>query len=218
MAAPVIVHVRLQPLVGEVHALQLLLERLRIGGIGTRDLVRTLSVGKQQMVEIAKALSLSASILVLDEPFEGLDPTSRTSLLELMSRLARERGMTIVLTTHDIDTVPQFADYAYVLAPGGRIALSGTPEELFARPDVLLAGNIEPPILAELFADVTGGSETGEALVLRVTPGAARTRAGARSPACPRSTGGARAACWAIVLAQMKRFWARRSTAGTCRP
>jgi cobalt/nickel transport system ATP-binding protein len=89
---------------------------------------------------------------VLDEPFEGLDPTSRAGLLGLLDTLARDRGMTIVLTTHDIDTVPEFADYAYVLAPGGTIALYGTPAELFASADVLAEGNIRPPILAELFA------------------------------------------------------------------
>ena len=75
-----------------------------------------------------------------------------TTIFTVMSALATERGMTIIMSTHDIDSVPEFADYAYVLAPGGRIALSGTPEELFASPDLLSAGNITPPILAELFA------------------------------------------------------------------
>jgi cobalt/nickel transport system ATP-binding protein len=69
-----------------------------------------------------------------------------------MDRLAMERGVTIVMSTHDIDSVPEFADYAYVLAPGGRIALAGTPEELFANADALAEGNVNPPILAELFA------------------------------------------------------------------
>jgi len=111
-----------------------------------------LSGGEKRKVALAGALVMDPELLVLDEPFEGLDPTSRTSLLSLLSTLATERGMTIVLTTHDIDTVPEFADYAYVLAAGGNIALSGTPEELFAGADALAEDNIKPPILAELFA------------------------------------------------------------------
>ncbi|MDZ4166114.1 MAG: ABC transporter ATP-binding protein [Coriobacteriia bacterium] len=111
-----------------------------------------LSGGEKRKVALAGALVMDPELLVLDEPFEGLDPASRTALLDLMGSLARERGMTIIMSTHDIDTVPEFADYAYVLAPGGRIAVYGTPEELFASADVLAEGNIKPPILAELFA------------------------------------------------------------------
>ena len=111
-----------------------------------------LSGGEKRKVALAGALVMDPELLVLDEPFEGLDPASRAALLDLLSTLARDRGMTIIMSTHDIDTVPEFADYAYVLAPGGRIALSGTPAELFAGADVLAEGNIKPPILAELFA------------------------------------------------------------------
>jgi len=111
-----------------------------------------LSGGEKRKVALAGALVMDPELLVLDEPFEGLDPASRSSLLSLMRTLSIERGMTIIMSTHDIDSVPEFADYAYVLAPGGRIALSGTPAELFARPDLLVQGNITPPILAALFA------------------------------------------------------------------
>ena len=111
-----------------------------------------LSGGEKRKVALAGALVMDPELLVLDEPFEGLDPKSRSALLSLLDRLARERRMTIVMSTHDIDSVPEFADYAYVLAPGGRIALAGTPEELFSHADILAEGNVTPPILAELFA------------------------------------------------------------------
>lgn len=130
-----------------------------MGALGLLDIAalaervpHNLSGGEKRKVALAGALVMDPELLVLDEPFEGLDPGSRTALLELMTRLAEERDMTIVLSTHDIDTVPEFADYVYVLAPGGKIALSGTPEDLFAGADVLAEGNIQPPILAELFA------------------------------------------------------------------
>lgn len=127
-----------------------------------------LSGGEKRKVALAGALVMDPELLVLDEPFEGLDPKSRTSLLALMDRLARERGMTIVMSTHDIDSVPEFADYAYVLAPGGRIALAGTPEELFSHADILAEGNVTPPILAELFARLRARDASAPAPALSV--------------------------------------------------
>jgi len=127
-----------------------------------------LSGGEKRKVALAGALVMDPELLVLDEPFEGLDPASRAALLGLMSALARERKMTIIMSTHDIDSVPEFADYAYVLAPGGKIALSGTPEELFANADVLAEGNIEPPILAELFARLRERDASAPPLALSV--------------------------------------------------
>jgi len=127
------------------------LEMLDIAHLATR-VPHNLSGGEKRKVALAGALAMEPELLVLDEPFEGLDPVSRTSLLDLLGRLSAERGMTTILSTHDIDTVPEFADYAYVLAPGGRIAVSGTPEEIFSSADVLARGNIKPPVLAELFA------------------------------------------------------------------
>lgn len=127
-----------------------------------------LSGGEKRKVALAGALVMDPELLVLDEPFEGLDPASRTALLELMSSLARNRKMTIIMSTHDINSVPEFADYAYVLAPGGTIALSGTPEELFASADVLAEDNIEPPILAELFARLRERDASAPPLALSV--------------------------------------------------
>ena len=111
-----------------------------------------LSGGEKRKVALAGALVMRPELLVLDEPFEGLDPTSRAALIALLRTLAEERRITIVMSTHDIDTVPEFADYAYVLQQGGRIVLKGTPAEVFARVDLMAAGNIRPPVLAELFA------------------------------------------------------------------
>ena len=111
-----------------------------------------LSGGEMRKVAMAGALVMEPELLVMDEPFEGLDPTSRAALISLLRRLADERQLTVVMSTHDIDTVPEFADYAYVLQSGGRIVLKGTPVEVFAQTGLMAQGNIRPPILAELFA------------------------------------------------------------------
>jgi cobalt/nickel transport system ATP-binding protein len=127
-----------------------------LGLLGIEELARrvphNLSGGEKRKVALAGALSMDPELLVLDEPFDGLDTASRGALTELLDRLARERGTTIVMSTHDIDSVPELADRAYVLAPGGRIVLSGTPAEVFANAEMLAGSAIKPPVLAELFA------------------------------------------------------------------
>ncbi len=124
--------------------------------LGIADLAdrvpHNLSGGEKRKVALAGALVMNPELLVLDEPFEGLDPEARESLAQLLHGLAEERGTTVIMSTHDIDQVPEFADYAYILQPGGRIALKGTPAEVFERADIMAAGNIRPPILSELFA------------------------------------------------------------------
>lgn len=116
-----------------------------------RDRVpHNLSGGEKRKVAMAGALVMTPELLVLDEPFEGLDPASRAMMGGVLRDLAAA-GTTVVMSTHDIDAVPEMADYAYVMGPDGHIALSGTPEEVFSSADVLAAGNIRPPVLAELF-------------------------------------------------------------------
>lgn len=110
-----------------------------------------LSGGEKRKVALAGALVMDPDLLVLDEPFEGLDPSSRGELIALIGEHA-EKGGTVIMSTHDIDTVPEFADYCYVLAAGGAIVLEGTPAEVFSHVATLAAGNIRPPLLAEMFA------------------------------------------------------------------
>ncbi|MDA3936181.1 MAG: ABC transporter ATP-binding protein [Actinomycetota bacterium] len=123
-----------------------------VGIENLRDRVpHNLSGGEKRKVALAGAIVMEPELLVLDEPFEGLDPASREMLVALLEKLARG-GVTVVMTTHDIDSVAELADFAYVLAPGGTIAMRGTPTEVFENADVLAAGNIRPPVLAVLFA------------------------------------------------------------------
>jgi len=110
-----------------------------------------LSGGERRKVALAGALVLNPELLVLDEPFEGLDPASRADLRDLMNRLNRDHGVTFVMATHDVDIVPQMADRVYVLVGGGEIVAQGSPREVFSDPDLLRRSNIEPPALADLF-------------------------------------------------------------------
>ena len=110
-----------------------------------------LSGGERRKVALAGALVLNPVLLVLDEPFEGLDPSSRTDLRDLLNRLHRERGVTLIMATHDVNVVPAMADQVFVLLRGGEIVARGTPQEVFSDPGLLRRSNIEPPVLSELF-------------------------------------------------------------------
>jgi cobalt/nickel transport system ATP-binding protein len=110
-----------------------------------------LSGGEKRKVALAGALVLNPELLVLDEPFEGLDPASRTDLVALLNRLHQEHGVTLVIATHDVNVVAEMADKVYLLLRGGEIVARGTPRDLFQDPALLRASNVEPPVLSELF-------------------------------------------------------------------
>ena len=110
-----------------------------------------LSGGEKRKVALAGALVLEPELLVLDEPFEGLDPVSRNEIVELLNTLTRDQGVSLVVATHDVPLVAQLADMVYVLKKGGEILAKGPPAEIFRDPALLKATNLEPPVLAELF-------------------------------------------------------------------
>jgi len=110
-----------------------------------------LSGGEKRKVALAGALVLEPELLVLDEPFEGLDPASRNEIVELLNRLNREHGVSLVVATHDVQLVAPLADKVYVLKKRGEIVAQGPPAEIFRDVELLKSTNIEPPVLAELF-------------------------------------------------------------------
>ena len=146
---------------GRVEALVTdVLERIGIGHL-RHKVCHHLSGGEKRKVALAGALVLNPELLVLDEPFEGLDPASRSDLCDLLNRLHHENGVTLVIATHDVDVVPAMADRVYVLLRGGEIVAQGSPRDIFQDPGMLRRSNIEPPALAELFQRL---SELGHAL------------------------------------------------------
>ncbi len=90
--------------------------------------VGKLSGGQRRRIDIARALLHSPHILILDEPTTGLDPQTRSTLWAVITRLRRESGMTVLLTTHYMEEAAD-ADYV-VIIEAGRLAAEGTPLEL----------------------------------------------------------------------------------------
>ncbi len=110
-------------------------ERVResLGMLGAGHLAgrppHALSGGEKRRVAIAGMLAMGPEIFVLDEPTAGLDPATRSELLDVVRGL-REAGVSVVLVSHDLDEVAEVADRVCVLERGEVRAL-GTPEEVF---------------------------------------------------------------------------------------
>ena len=122
----------------------------RTGVSALRDKpTHALSFGQKKRVAIAGILVMEPSVMILDEPTAGLDPQGVSDILGLLMELRDGLGMSIVIATHDMDIVPLYCDYAYVLS-GGRMAMEGTTEALFAQPEALRAHHLRLPRMAHL--------------------------------------------------------------------
>ena len=95
----------------------------------------TLPHGDQRLLEIAMAVAQEPELLLLDEPTQGLSPEDTRATVEVIRRLARERGLTILLVEHDMDVVFDLAERISVLHFGQLIA-EGAPDGIRANPDV----------------------------------------------------------------------------------
>ncbi len=110
-------------------------------------LAHYLSGGERLKVALAGALVMQPELLLLDEPFEGLDAASREELVEVLTRLNRERGISFVISVHEVSLAPRFIDTIYVLGRGGRFVAKGSPREIFSRPELLIEHRLEPPVV-----------------------------------------------------------------------
>ena len=122
----------------------------RTGVSALRDKpTHALSFGQKKRVAIAGVLVMEPSVMILDEPTAGLDPQGVSDIMHLLTELRDSLGMTILIATHDMDIVPLYCDYAYLLS-GGRVILEGAPEALFAQPEELRCHHLRLPRIAHL--------------------------------------------------------------------
>ena len=118
--------------VSEEDAEQIAREKLALVGIDESLFDRSpfeLSGGQMRRVAIAGILAMEPAILVLDEPTAGLDPLGRKELMNLFKKL-HQLGMTIVLVTHLMDDVAEYANQVYVMEKG-RLVKGGKPSDVF---------------------------------------------------------------------------------------
>lgn len=107
-----------------------------------------LSGGQQKKVAIAGIIAMRPEIMILDEPTAGLDPQGVDQILEILNKL-NDEGMTIVISSHDVEMINDFADHIFVLKEG-KIIGDGTPDEIFSNHELLEKANLKPPKTAEL--------------------------------------------------------------------
>ena len=107
-----------------------------------------LSGGQKQRVAIAGVIAMEPQCIVLDEPTAMLDPSGRREVIETVTRLCREQGITIVLITHHMDECVG-ADRLIVMS-GGKIVLDGRPKDVFQQSDVLLREGLAVPTTTAL--------------------------------------------------------------------
>jgi ABC-2 type transport system ATP-binding protein len=122
-------------------------EAMQLGSFLDR-LGRTLSGGMLRRLEIATALLKHPTVLFLDEPTVGLDPTARRLVWERLELLREEAGTTIFVTTHQMEEAERQCDRIAIM-DRGTIAAIGSPGELRQRFGV--------PVLEDVFTEVTGG-------------------------------------------------------------
>jgi cobalt/nickel transport system ATP-binding protein len=107
-----------------------------------------LSGGQKKRVAIAGILAMKPKIMVLDEPTSGLDPKGASQILRLLYKLNKE-GITIVISTHDVDLVPLYASKVYIISEG-KIIKEGTASEVFADVKTIRGANLRLPRIAHL--------------------------------------------------------------------
>lgn len=112
-----------------------------VAGLGLTEVrdrpVAELSFGTQRLTEIARALAMQPSLLMLDEPMAGLSPQERNALADLLT-VVRDSGIAILLVEHDVEQVMALANRVVVLDKG-RLIANGTPEEVSSDEKVISA-------------------------------------------------------------------------------
>ena len=117
--------------------------------------VARLSGGQKQRVAIAGVLALSPRVLILDESTAMLDPRGRREIVDVVTRLNKEKGITVLLITHFMEEA-LLADRAIVMNRG-EIVMQGTPREIFVRKEDLLTYNLSLPRISVICEKLRAG-------------------------------------------------------------
>ncbi|MGC5617388.1 ABC transporter ATP-binding protein [Georgenia sp. Z1491] len=132
----------------------------------------SLTKGQRQRVAVASALALRPEVLILDEPTTGLDYHEQRSMMELVRRLNEEMGATIVVVTHAMWVVCEYA-HRVVVMKNGSVVSDGTTREVFAQEEQLEGMALVPPPVVSLSNEL-GHTVLSVDEMLQITGGGAR--------------------------------------------
>ncbi|WP_400220340.1 energy-coupling factor ABC transporter ATP-binding protein [Methanobrevibacter smithii] len=107
-----------------------------------------LSGGQQKRIAIAGIIAMKPELMILDEPTAGLDPDGVEKVLNIMNQL-NEEGMTLIISSHDIDMISKYADKIFVLY-NGEIIESGNKNKIFSDMELLKKAHLRTPITTEI--------------------------------------------------------------------
>lgn len=126
-----------------------LCERLLLGfGLQGKQKIKHLSRGQAMKVAVASTLPARPDILLLDEPFSGLDVETRAQLGDLLRSLSQQEGLAIIITTHDVEEVEPIATRLAILRQG-RLQIDESLKSYLGRHRLLVAQGLELPALPE---------------------------------------------------------------------
>jgi len=114
-------------------------------------IIHYLSGGEKRKVALAGALVLNPELLVLDEPFSGLDIRSEKEFIKLINKICEEMRISVVISTHNVELVSEFADTMYLISYKNRLSTKGSPREILYMDEELKNYNLEEPTIVKLF-------------------------------------------------------------------
>lgn len=124
------------------------IERTGIDSIRQKP-THSLSYGQKKRVALAGVIAMEPKVLILDEPTAGLDPQGVSEIMKLIKELQQVLDIAIIIATHDIDLVPVYCDYAYILDKG-KIVKEGTPEAIFSNAEEIRKVHLRLPRIGHL--------------------------------------------------------------------
>ncbi len=134
LSEPLLLHRGLDRATAKAHAIELLQQvGIPAAEERLRDYPHQLSGGQRQRVMIAMALACDPELLIADEPTTALDVTIQAQILSLIDQLRQDKGLALLLITHDLGIVAQRADWVHVMY-AGRVVESAATDELLANP------------------------------------------------------------------------------------
>ncbi len=113
-----------------------------------------LSKGEKRLVAIAGILAMGPEVIVADEPTSDLDPVHARQIESLLLDLKNTSGISVVITTHDMDLAARLADRIYVIADGHIIA-TGSPDDIFYNKGVLEKAGLEQPTAVRIYENLS---------------------------------------------------------------
>ncbi len=128
-----------------------------IESTGIEDLksrsTHSLSFGQKKKAAIAGIIAMEPEIMILDEPTAGLDPEGVEEIMNLLSDLKKKMNLTVILSTHDMDLIPQYCEYVYVMSQG-EVRASGETASVFSKPHLLTENGLGMPRIGRLLNDL----------------------------------------------------------------